>query len=59
MKILVDHMPTKIHECLFHRYEQSHFGFSTYMCVFSKEPCVLKNGGKCPYLQVLCGSQSW
>lgn len=59
MKIWVDHLPTKPHECLFNRYEMSYWGFPVCMCVFSKEVCKLKDGEKCPYLQVLCGSQSW
>ncbi len=59
MKIWVDHLPTMPHECLFHRMEQSYWGFPVRVCIFSDEPCVLKDGGKCPYLQVLCGSQSW
>ena len=59
MKIWVDHMPTLPNECLFYRYEQTWLGFPACMCVFSKENCALKDGEKCPYLQALCGSQSW
>jgi hypothetical protein len=58
MKIWIDHLPTEPHECLFHRREQSYWGFSFYVCVFNGEKCVLEDGEKCPYLQELCGSQS-
>lgn len=54
MKILVDSLPTKPHECLFSRYEMSYWGFQVCVCKFSDEDCKLKDNEKCPYLDILC-----
>lgn len=59
MKIWVDHLPTEQEECLFYGYQMSYFGFLMCVCKISNQDCKLKLGEKCPYLQALCGSQSW
>ena len=57
MKIWVDHVPTEPHECLFYK----NMGFFCVCSICDKDTviCALEKGEKCPYLQALCGSQSW
>lgn len=56
MNIWVDHVPTEPNECLFYK----NMGFFC-MCNLGNNVavCALEKGEKCPYLQALCGSQSW